>query len=72
MARKKQPVKAPPTTFDLWLYHQGAGWWLENRGYESAAEAAKALAGHVGKGNTIAGAVVPEGEPLGLFTQQRP
>ncbi len=57
--------------FDLWLYHAGAGWWLEESGVATADRAAAMLAGQVGTGNTVAGAVLPAGKPLGLFTKQR-
>lgn len=58
------------TGFDLWLYHAGAGWWLDEKGVESANRASLLLGRKVGTGNVVAGAVLPAGQPLGLFTKR--
>ena len=60
----------PGTLFDLWLYHKGAGWWLEEEDIGDAETAGILMAQKVGYGNTIAGAVLPAGKPLGLFTKR--
>jgi hypothetical protein len=56
--------------FDLWLYHAGAGWWLEEGGIASSKKAASMMEKSVGKGNTVAGAILPAGQHLGLFTKR--
>ncbi len=56
--------------FDLWLYHAGAGWWLEESEIETASEASATLGRKIGISNTVAGAILPAGQPLGLFTKR--
>ena len=63
-ARKKSAVM-----YDLWLYHEGGGWWLEESDM-ILVRAAALLAWKVGDGNTIGGAILPAGKPLGLFTKK--
>ena len=56
--------------FDLWLYFAGSGWWLEESEVTNAKEASAMLARKVGTVNIVAGAVLPAGLPLGLFTKR--
>lgn len=58
------------TGFDVWLYHAGAGWWLSDSELDSLADATRTLKDQVGTENIVAGAVLPAGQPLGLFTKQ--
>lgn len=56
--------------FDLWLYHAGAGWWLEESGIRTVTQASLTIKARVGKGNVVAAAVLPAGQRLGLFTAE--
>lgn len=58
------------TGFDVWLYHAGAGWWLSERDVETHSRATSKLDRKLGVGNVVAGAVLPAGQPLGLFTNR--
>jgi hypothetical protein len=69
MERKNCPGSGK-TGFDVWLYHAGAGWWLDWFEVETKEKAVKRLTSKIGTGNTVAGAILPAGQPLGLFTKQ--
>jgi hypothetical protein len=69
MERKECPGSGK-TGFDVWLYHAGAGWWLDESEVPTERKAAELLARKVGTGNTVGGAVLPAGQPLGLFTKK--
>ena len=56
--------------YDVWFYHAGAGWWLQDGGLPSLREASEVLRVSIGTGNIVAGAVLPAGNPLGLFTKR--
>jgi hypothetical protein len=56
--------------YDLWLYHAGAGWWLDEEEVEGADAAANMAALKVGTGNVVAVAILPAGIRLGLFTKE--
>lgn len=55
--------------FDIWLYHAGAGWWLDESELSQAAATTR-LNLQLGSGNVVAGAVLPAGQRLGLFTKE--
>lgn len=58
------------SNFDLWLYHVGAGWWLEESKL-TLKEASKSLTRCITNNkNAIAGAILPRGVPLGLFAKK--
>ena len=56
--------------YDIWLYHAGSGWWIDEREVDDAKLASSMLSKKIGKGNVVAGAILPAGNPLGLFTKK--
>lgn len=58
------------TGFDVWLYHAGAGWYAHEFEVKSLHMATHILKMSVGKENAVAGAILPAGHPLGLFTKK--
>lgn len=56
--------------FDVWLYYAGAGWWRAESEIDTHKKASAILSEKIGIGNVVAGAILPAGNPLGLFTKQ--
>jgi len=53
--------------YDVWLYHVAVGWWLELPSVPTLPEATEVLQNKISMANCVAGAVVPAGNPFGLF-----
>lgn len=52
-------------TWDVWLYHEGAGWWLCEDGYDDLKDAVSSLAEAIAEnpcGNVVIGAVLRHGK----------
>lgn len=64
-------MKESEKYYDIWTYHKGAGWWLNESGVCGINEAIKIFDAAMKGDGIIAGAFVPHGEPLGLFTKNK-
>lgn len=58
-------VPNPPREYDVWLYVQQVGWWLQESGYDNAHDAAgglqESLNGPENDNGKMYGCIVPAG-----------